>query len=236
MTAAAFAFGGSKEVTYGLDGHIKTLNADHLTRPRFIPHHTKTVTGLAAHPSGRLVTSSSDDGRVILWDAGTGFGVGTIGGLAQCHVGGTHAVVFSADGQLLACGSEEDSDLIWKTDKGSNPWRRQRDHTKRVMLLTFGLEGNVMASGSLDFTIRIWNTSTGVTVCTWNLNIWDRFEHTVPDKLRFADGDRTLEMKGRDGNKRVWTLIQDPSNSPPGNTIRVMDFPSPDSLPEQGWP
>ena len=89
----------------------------------------------------------------------------------------------------------------------------------------------MIASGSLDLTIRIWNPSTGV--CTWNLNILDLFGYTVPDRLRFADGDSTLELEGRDGSKRVWTLMSDPSNSSPRSAIRVMDFPASDPLSEQ---
>jgi WD40 repeat protein len=232
VMAASFAYEGEKVVIYGLDGHIKTLNTDNLPRPRYMPHHTKKVTGLAADPLGLLVASSSDDGRVILWDAGTGRGVVSLNGHEQGQANGTYAVVFSADGQLLACGSEDGSVLIWKKDEGPDPWRRQRGHTKRVMLLTFGRGGEVIASGSLDLTIRVWNPGTGV--CTWTLNIWDLFEHTVPDRLRFADDDSTLELVGRDGSKRVWTIIQDQFSIPPCNTIRLMDFPASGSLSEQG--
>ena len=112
VLTATFVFGGAKVVTYGLDGHIKTLNTDNLPCPRYLSHHDKKVTVLEAHPLGLLVVSSSDDGTVLLLDVGTGCGVGTLSGNAQGHTGGTHAVAFSADGQLLTCGSEDGFVLI----------------------------------------------------------------------------------------------------------------------------
>ncbi len=83
----------------------------------------------------------------------------------------------------------------------------------------------MVVSGSLDFTIRVWNLESGV--CTFILDTYKFFQTSEMDSLKFANEDKTLVLQGRDGSRRTWTC------TPPAATgeplvimMQVMETPS----------
>ena len=69
-------------------------------------------------------------------------------------------VAYSADGGLLAIGSEDGGVLICDTISGQ-PVRTLHGHLGRVYAVAFGPGDRILATGSSDGTIRLWDVATG---------------------------------------------------------------------------
>jgi len=79
-------------------------------------------------------------------------------------------VRFSPDGKLLAV-SDGETDLphykvlptqiiLWDVAAGAEV-RRLRGHTNTIWALAFSPDGKTLASGSMDQTVKFWDTATG---------------------------------------------------------------------------
>jgi WD40 repeat protein len=85
------------------------------------------------------------------------------------------AIAFSPDGKLLASGSVGKTIKIWQigTEEelrslktGSVGVTSLKGHSDRINSLAFSPDGKILASGSDDKTIKIWQLATGKLICT----------------------------------------------------------------------
>lgn len=74
------------------------------------------------------------------------------------------AVVFSADGSLVAIGHEQGVVSVWSLDGRRVTWFK--GHLDRVMALAFSPDGQWLASGGYDGTIQVWSTRTWSRIAT----------------------------------------------------------------------
>jgi WD40 repeat protein len=91
-------------------------------------------------------------GRDTAWDACRSVLVG--------HTDDINAVVFSADGQLLALASDDKTVRVWETATGACRSVLE-GHTNSVSAVVFSTDGQLLASASDDKTVRVWETATG---------------------------------------------------------------------------
>jgi WD40 repeat protein len=110
---------------------------------------------LAFSPDSRLLAVGTRYGLVKVFDVATGTEVATLKG----HAGDVWAVAFSADGKTLASGDgdwDRPGDIrLWDT----TTWKEsgQLRHTGEVLCLAFSPKTNVLAAGSWDKTVKLWN-------------------------------------------------------------------------------
>lgn len=97
------------------------------------PGHDNWVRALAFHPSGKYLLSASDDKTIRVWELSTGRCIKTV----DAH---NHFVTTLAWGRQPAGGATA-------TTNGVNGASSTTDSDKLV---------NVVASGSVDQTIKIW--------------------------------------------------------------------------------
>jgi len=128
--------------------------------------HTDVVYSVAFNPDGKTLVSGSDDTTIILWDVSLGKPIG------QPLTGHTNAVVsvaFSPDSKTLASGSKDNTIILWNISTGLNAsvskyvpiGQPLTGHTSSVYSVAFSPDGKMLASGSDDTTIILWDVATG---------------------------------------------------------------------------
>lgn len=70
------------------------------------------------------------------------------------------SVVFSADGQQIASGSDDSTVKIWDAATGECK-QTLKGHSNWVRSVVFSADGQQIASGSGDGTVKIWDAATG---------------------------------------------------------------------------
>ena len=167
-----------------------------------LPHHTFTghtshVSSLYWRGDGQTLVAGYDDSRVRLWDAVTGmprhtFVGRTEDGRSLSFSEARRDVSLSADGQLLASGSDDTTILLWDVATGA---LRQTfpGHTERVSSLCFSADGRLLASGSWDKTIRLWDVATGTSLKTLTGYAADSMDFS-PNSQTLASGEQLWDV------------------------------------------
>lgn len=130
------------------------------------------------NPEGSLLAIGDLDGKLCLWRVADGQPVLTLHG----HDGWIWAIAFSPDGKTLASCSHDFLIRLWDvqsldefeppsptnlaevSDSSHLPGtclNTLRGHTHRVWTIAFSPDGQLLASGSDDQTIRLWDVRNG---------------------------------------------------------------------------
>jgi WD40 repeat protein len=136
-----------------------------------------SVVSVGFNPDGSLLATGDVDGKICLWRVVDGKQVLTLKG----HAGWIWAVTFSPDGNTLASCSDDPLIRLWDVQtidlEQSNTANLAemsdsshlsvtclnilRGHLSRVWMIAFSPDGQMLASGSEDQTIRLWNARDG---------------------------------------------------------------------------
>lgn len=145
----------------------KPLNLNY--RPRLVLHgHTNSVSQVRISPDGRFIASASADGTIKIWDAATGSHMDTLVG----HMAGVSCVAWSPDSNTLASGSDDKAIRLWDrvTGRPKTTTRQSvsgqemaplRGHHNYIHCLAFSPKGNILASGSYDEAVFLWDVRAG---------------------------------------------------------------------------
>ena len=128
-----------------------------------------------------------------LWEVPSGRLLATL----QGHTSHVWGVALSADGRLLASGSEDRTVRLWETP-GGQLLATLEGHTGGVWSVALSADGRLLASGSEDATIRLWEAPGGRLLATLE-------GHTGPvyGVALSADG-RLLASGSQDRTVRLW--------------------------------
>ncbi|KAF4966774.1 hypothetical protein FSARC_5591 [Fusarium sarcochroum] len=142
--------------------------------------HSKPISQVRISPNGRFIASASADATVKIWDAATGEHMDTLVG----HMAGVSCLAWTPDSNTIATGSDDKAIRLWDrvTGRPKTTARKTvagqemaplKGHHSYIHCLAFSPKGNILASGSYDEAVflwdwdrflsrrRIWDTSTG---------------------------------------------------------------------------
>ena len=111
--------------------------------------HTDLVLSLAFNADGSTLASGGADGTLRLWNTSTGLPLKTL----TEHTDWVNSVAFNTT--ALASGSFDKTICLWDADTG-NLQHTLTAHTGSVESLAFSSDGSVLASGSADGSVLLW--------------------------------------------------------------------------------
>jgi WD40 repeat protein len=199
--------------------------------------HTNRVWTVAYHPNGQQLISGGDDHATKLWNIKMGRCTKTIIG----HTNAVLSLALSPDGCYLASGHEDQTIRLWDIKNGSLI-KTLREHTNRVWSLAFqpatslGKEGQnnrLLASGSADYTIKLWDWKSGncrQTLYGHNSWVWSIAFHRNGTQLASGSYDQTVKLWDIETGECLKTLQGHTSPvvrvvySPDGKLLASCDF------------
>lgn len=165
------------------------------------------VLAVAFSPDSRLMAGAMTDGNILIWRTSDGQQVGV------CHGNGRWiwTVAFSPDGQYLASGCADAHVRIWDigdfyissptTPSGSVLIRKLFGHTNAIFSVAYSPDGKLLASGSADGKICIWQAKDGTLYRTLEQHTAAVFAVAFDPSV--TDG-RLLASGSRDRTAKIW--------------------------------
>ncbi|WP_199321945.1 NB-ARC domain-containing protein [Leptolyngbya sp. FACHB-321] len=175
-----------------------------------------SVVSVSFNPDGSLLATGDVDGKICLWRVVDGQQVVTLKG----HTGWIWTVAFSPDGKTLASCSDDPLIRLWDVQnldfEQSNTANLAevsdsshlsvtclnilRGHSGRVWTIAFSPDGQMLASGSEDQTIRLWNARDGTCLTVLQ-------GHTGGvTSVNFSPNGQILSSASDNSSIRLWSV------------------------------
>jgi WD40 repeat protein len=157
---------------------------------------------------GALLALDLDGKTVHVWDISSRAPLRILDGLSSQ----IHSMSFSPDGTILASGSNDKTIRLWDTGLGkpvrplkghssdttSPPLSQDGGHSRSVTSLAFSPNGMLLASGSDDRTVRIWDTGSKALLRT----LWG--QRGSISSLAFSPDGKLLASAAFDNTVWLW--------------------------------
>jgi WD40 repeat protein/predicted Ser/Thr protein kinase len=208
VLSVAFHPDGRRLVTASSDGTVRQWDS---TTGRAIQspydRHTGEVMTAVYSPDGLYVASGGADRAIRLWEAASRHDLTALHG----HTGYIRNLAFTADGRRLVSvsqlpslgyteyGTEDGTVRLWElgVQTGASVLR---GHTNDVYPVAYSPDGQWIASGSWDKTLRLWDAATG-EICAV-------LPHPgVLRTLAFSpDGSRLVSGCAQESSLQIWNV------------------------------
>ena len=209
VNSVVFSPDGSMLASGSVDDTVRLWRHTRISHIRMHRGHTNTVNSVVFSPDGSMLASGSADDTIRLWNPETGEHIRTLTG----HTDAVNSVVFSPDGSMLASGSRDDTIRLWNPETGEHIRTLEGHGTQKRTLGIFGQwsaathgiysvvfspDGSMLASGSEDNTVRLWNPETGEHIRTLEGHGGD------VNSVVFSPDGSMLASGGSDSTVRLW--------------------------------
>ena len=148
---AASAWGGRIKFHHLQTDRVTTVTSDSIASEQAI----------AISPDAQTVVSSSNDGKLSLWDVKTSTLKRRFPDAKNWEMSEfTNSLAMSSDGTHLASGGWDGSIRLWDMQTGQR-LQTFSGHDKFIAALAFNSDNSLIVSGSDDHQIKIWEVQTG---------------------------------------------------------------------------
>jgi WD40 repeat protein len=189
---------GTRQVRWSPGGKALSLTAAGSTNATIVPlegcdERSRGLQYQGFSADWRWFFAVDELGRVGVWETETGkLRRGFEGPPLPISAG-----ALSRDGRHFALGSQQEHTVrFYECDTGQE--RRLMGHKDTVRGLAFSVDGSMLASGSLDGTIRLWNTATGESIA----ELPGHMEET--SDVAFSPDGRTLASVNEKVSVKLW--------------------------------
>ena len=158
------------------------------------------VNSVAFSPNGQLVAAGDESGGITIWHSQTGqparepLDTST---MLSISIG------FSPDGRSIAAGGGSGATNIvlaqtWDISTGENVLNLS-GHTNGVRSVSYSSNGRFIATGSDDYTVRLWDAATGTLLSTLSRNsrVWS---------VAFTPNCQSIVSGSIDSTVCIWTI------------------------------
>ncbi|KAK7687211.1 hypothetical protein QCA50_009716 [Cerrena zonata] len=157
MKCVTFFPDGRRVASGGGDQDVFIWDVETKTCLRQLVGHTDWIYAIAISPKGDLIASGSRDCTVCLWDAESGELVNILRG----HTLFVISLCFSPNGHTLVSASGDTTVRIWDIVGPSSGMRKIEEYLSAITCVEFSSDMTIIATGSEDGLISIWETQTG---------------------------------------------------------------------------
>jgi WD40 repeat protein len=149
---------------------------------------------LAISRDGKILVSGHYE-KVIVWNMDTRTAERTLRGDQEYHGGRSQSLAISPDNRLVAAGTYgagTNKVYLWDLNTGEPILPFADCHTEAVLAMDASPDGSLIATGSADGTVRVWDSKTGQHVRLIDQGSgWVRYVQFFADGKRIALGRET---------------------------------------------
>ncbi|WWC93597.1 hypothetical protein V866_000432 [Kwoniella sp. B9012] len=177
------------------------------------------IRSICFSPDGKFLATGAEDRQIRIWDIKQK----RIRHLLQGHMQEIYSLDFSRDGRFLVSGSGDKSARIWDIEKGLCVFDLRIEdfiHNEHgpidagITSVALSPDGKLVAAGSLDTMVRVWNVQTGQQV--------ERLKGHKDSvySVAFSPDGKCLVSGSLDRTLRIWDLTgtkREAETLPPGS-------------------
>lgn len=183
-------------VSASYDGTIRIWNIATGATRAVLDGHEGPIRRVRLSPDGRTLASGGYDGTLRMWDLESGAALRTLEA-----EGPVLALAWNHDGSQIASGGEGRSQIqLWDSTLGEVAGTLDVGHTGPIETLDFSPDGRFLASGSRDWSVRVWDFAKGALH-----RVFDGHEGEI-HVARFSPDGTYIAVTSADKGLRLWNL------------------------------